>query len=291
MAKEAYYFSHDANARHDEKILELRAEYGWEGYGIYWAVIESLRDADGYKYNRKRLAGLALSLGVPKALLESVLFDFDLFRSDDEYVWSERLLRTMAKKEELSKAAKDKAAKRWNSEQPEEPTANAPAMPQHSNSIASAMQGNKKKEKEIKEEEIEEKEDSCSEPFHDSEPEKVINSFLLVGKGTVEFQVTESMAKEFAQLYPAVDIEQELRNIRAWCISNPQKRKTKAGATRFLNSWLSRQQNNPHRGVYNGRSTNGTTSQQHTDFTKLADDNDAQDDFFDQLSAAVRTSN
>jgi hypothetical protein len=29
------YFSHDANARHDEKILELRAELGWEGYGTF----------------------------------------------------------------------------------------------------------------------------------------------------------------------------------------------------------------------------------------------------------------
>ena len=55
-------------------------------------------------------------MGVPKALLESVLFDFDLFRSDDEYVWSERLLRTMNKKEELSKERRDAIAKRWSKE-------------------------------------------------------------------------------------------------------------------------------------------------------------------------------
>jgi hypothetical protein len=28
-------FSHDANVRHDEKIIELMAELGWEGYGIF----------------------------------------------------------------------------------------------------------------------------------------------------------------------------------------------------------------------------------------------------------------
>ena len=162
MAKEAYYFSHDANARHDEKILELRAEYGWEGYGIYWAVIESLRDADGYKYNRKRLAGLALSLGVPKALLESVLFDFDLFRSDDEYVWSERLLRTMNKKEELSKERRDAIAKRWSKESETGKKENTNVIQNGYKTDTIVIQGKERKGKEIKEKEIEDK-SSCPE--------------------------------------------------------------------------------------------------------------------------------
>jgi len=42
MSKDAYYFSHDANAQDDEKILDLRADYGWEGYGLFWAVIEEI---------------------------------------------------------------------------------------------------------------------------------------------------------------------------------------------------------------------------------------------------------
>jgi len=36
MKKEAYYFSHDSNARQDEKIIKLRMKLGWEGYGLYW---------------------------------------------------------------------------------------------------------------------------------------------------------------------------------------------------------------------------------------------------------------
>lgn len=28
------------NTSQDEIILELRAELGWEGYGIFWAIIE-----------------------------------------------------------------------------------------------------------------------------------------------------------------------------------------------------------------------------------------------------------
>lgn len=42
--------------------------------------------------------------------------------------------------------------------------------------------------------------------------------------------------------YPAVDVEQELKKMIAWCDSNPTKRKTKRGVERFINSWLSREQ-------------------------------------------------
>ena len=50
MKKESFYFSHDANAHIDDKILELRSEYNWEGYGIFWVLIEILRSQSDYTY-------------------------------------------------------------------------------------------------------------------------------------------------------------------------------------------------------------------------------------------------
>lgn len=44
------------------------------------------------------------------------------------------------------------------------------------------------------------------------------------------------------ETYPAVDIEQELRKMAAWSDANPARRKTKRGIGRFINSWLSREQ-------------------------------------------------
>ena len=44
------------------------------------------------------------------------------------------------------------------------------------------------------------------------------------------------------ETYPAVDIEQELREMAAWSDANPAKRKTRRGIGRFINSWLSREQ-------------------------------------------------
>ena len=43
-------------------------------------------------------------------------------------------------------------------------------------------------------------------------------------------------------LYPAVDVEQEMRNMIGWLDANPTKRKTKTGMKRFVNGWLVRQQ-------------------------------------------------
>ena len=49
MAKETYYFSHDSNAITDTKILNMRADYGLEGYGLFWAIIEMMRNEESYK--------------------------------------------------------------------------------------------------------------------------------------------------------------------------------------------------------------------------------------------------
>lgn len=58
-----------------------------------------------------------------------------------------------------------------------------------------------------------------------------------------EFGVTEETAAELARLYPAVDVAQQLRSMRGWLLANPKNCKTKAGIMRFVNSWLSREQN------------------------------------------------
>lgn len=42
--------------------------------------------------------------------------------------------------------------------------------------------------------------------------------------------------------YPAVNVEGELKRMIAWLESNPTKKKTRRGITRFINSWLSRTQ-------------------------------------------------
>ena len=58
-----------------------------------------------------------------------------------------------------------------------------------------------------------------------------------------EFPITPELISEFDRAYPAVDCKQTIQEIRAWCLANPKNRKTRTGALRFINSWLSREQN------------------------------------------------
>lgn len=58
-----------------------------------------------------------------------------------------------------------------------------------------------------------------------------------------DFEISVETVAELSGLYPAVDVEQQLRNMRGWLWANPKNRKTKAGIMRFVNSWLSREQN------------------------------------------------
>lgn len=65
----------------------------------------------------------------------------------------------------------------------------------------------------------------------------------VVGSGGSEIAITQEFIDEMQQAYPAVDCLTTLREIRAWCLANPGKRKTAGGAHRFVQSWFAREQN------------------------------------------------
>ncbi len=74
----------------------------------------------------------------------------------------------------------------------------------------------------------------------EAEPEAV---YQLVLNDKSYFGVTQEMIDQWKGLYPAVDVDQEIRKMIGWCDANPKNRKTRTGAKRFINSWLSRAQN------------------------------------------------
>lgn len=62
-----------------------------------------------------------------------------------------------------------------------------------------------------------------------------------------EWRMPMETYKEFVKLYPNVDVKQQMNAMRGWVISNPTRRKTKTGVKRFINNWLSSEQNKPAR--------------------------------------------
>ena len=78
--------------------------------------------------------------------------------------------------------------------------------------------------------------------------------FLPLNDGT-DYPVSQEQCHEWAGLYPAVDVIQQLRQMRAWLIANPRKKKTKSGINRFIVTWLSKEQDRG--GVYGKEESRG----------------------------------
>ena len=57
-----------------------------------------------------------------------------------------------------------------------------------------------------------------------------------------EYWIYGDQVAQWSQLFPAVDVMQELRKMKSWLDSNPSRRKTKKGILRFVNGWLSKEQ-------------------------------------------------
>lgn len=64
------------------------------------------------------------------------------------------------------------------------------------------------------------------------------------------YPITQQDINEWQELYPSVNVLQELRKMKGWLDANPAKRKTSRGIKRFINSWLSREQDKGGTKVY-----------------------------------------
>ena len=145
MNKEAYYFSHDSNARNDEKLLAIRMRFGAEGYGIYFMILERLRD-ESDNMSIKDYNILAFDFRVSSDKVKSVIEDFELFEftEDKKYFYSQRMMNNMKIKNEKSEKARLSAEKRWNKSD-----SNANALQTHSD--GNAIKESKVKENKLKE--------------------------------------------------------------------------------------------------------------------------------------------
>jgi len=121
------YFNHDSVARLDIRVIKLRSKLGYEGYGVFWAVLELLFSEEN-KLCVDDYDSLAFGLQCDSKILKQVVEDFDLFVVEDGCFYSRRLNNHIEQINNKSIKAKENASKRWN---------NATAMQPHSNRNAS----------------------------------------------------------------------------------------------------------------------------------------------------------
>lgn len=108
-----------------------------------------------------------------------------------------------------------------------------------------------KREEEDKEEEEEDKDkdkenNSSSCAAASTAPDEIDVFLRLPTVDGREYPVTFAEIDKAKSFYPAVDVEQEIRNMAGWLDGHSANRKTWGGMKKFINGWLSRAQNNAH---------------------------------------------
>ena len=170
------YFSHDSNARNSDKLMRVRMDLGAEGYGIFFMLIERLREEKDYK-SVVDYKLLKFDLDADSEKIKQVVENYDLFKftEDGKYFYSDSFndrmeMMDVRAQQRISKAKKAANA-RWNkdSEGAEENkgmlkqcssnaqacSSNAQAMLNHANKIKqNKIKQNKIKQNKIKLNEI-----------------------------------------------------------------------------------------------------------------------------------------
>ena len=115
MSKDAYYFSHDSNAQHDPKILRMMKKRGWKAYGLYWGIVEKLREEDTHSLPTD-YETLAFAMRIKSELIKDIVESYDLFVVEDGLFYNLRLNKSMQLVREKSQKAKESARKRWDND-------------------------------------------------------------------------------------------------------------------------------------------------------------------------------
>ena len=164
---DTFFFSHDYNARSDDKIKRLIRKHGMIGYGVFWSIVEDLyQNANAM---RTDCDGIAYDLRVQSDIVQSVLFDFDLFIHDGDMFGSISIQKRLDQRKDKSVKASVSAHKRWE---------NANAMRTHSD--RNAIKESKVKDIKVKDIKVKEsKENNTANASHSVEIE---NPFGVSGK-------------------------------------------------------------------------------------------------------------
>jgi len=99
--KDSYWFRHDSSAGRGLKMRKMSHKFGHEGKGLYWDVVEILRDTNEYKFerNNESLELLCDIVGFKDESRFLVWFDYclkvGLFDFDDDYFWCAPLVSNM----------------------------------------------------------------------------------------------------------------------------------------------------------------------------------------------------
>jgi DnaD/phage-associated family protein len=161
MSKDAYYFSHDSNAKDDPKCVLMIEQLGLEGYGIFWVLIETLREQPSYKYPMSLIPALARRFNTTAEKVKTVISGYELFEVDDKQFFSLSLIERMKKLEAKREQSKSAINSRWNKTKAINPPSenlygrNTDVLPEYYGTNTSKVKESKVKESKVEESKVE----------------------------------------------------------------------------------------------------------------------------------------
>ena len=109
--KDAYYFPHDSNARNDQRLMKVRMQYGMEGYGIYFGLIEILREQAEYTLLFDDLESISFDLRVDLEKVEDIVSNYNLFVIEGMSMFYSKSLKRRMEKLDLIKEKRSEAGR------------------------------------------------------------------------------------------------------------------------------------------------------------------------------------
>lgn len=262
--KEAFYFTHDYNARNDVKMQEMMMDMGCEGIGIYWCIVEMLYENGGklpLAYTKNIAWSLHLDTNESDVVMqnscnvnanamqddanacanvmqkkscgnkvEKIIFNYDLFKNDGEFFWSESVLIRLEKRKSIVEKRKNAAAKRWksNDKEVEQKQCKSNANAVQSECTSNAIKGKERKGKEIKYNNIKERENTKR--FSPPSLEEVKN-YILEKNYEVD-------AEAFVAFYSSKDWfigKNKMRDWRAALVTWEKRKREQMASTKLNN--------------------------------------------------------
>lgn len=157
IMKDTIYFRHDYDAHADPKIVKLRMKFWWEWYGIFWAILETMRSDADIVMNLCDVDANAYRLHCDTKLLHDILLylvDIWLLIEDGWSYYSERLQEDVEYMREKSSKARKSAEERWKKR---DKNANALQTQSESNAIKDSIWNDIKEIYILSEQEVKEK--------------------------------------------------------------------------------------------------------------------------------------
>lgn len=264
---EIFWFRHDTDASSDIRMQRLSRKYGMEGVGIYWTIVETLY-REGGMITLDKVPDLAYGMHVEEVIVDEIIKTSGLFQFDKANFWSKRALEELSTKQEISEKARQSARARWDASQSNGTTdemrthsdCNANALPTQSDGNANTVQYSTIQNS------TEEKKNTCPEVSQKAETietaatQKADIFIELPAIGTPSqpkksHKVTIDDLKQYQSIYPAVDVEQELRQMALWLDANPSRKKSNTKA--FIINWLKKSQDRSSTPSQQPRQTEG----------------------------------